>query len=451
MARGDLAIRGARVVLADREADLDVIVRSGRIASLVEPDSGSAVEEIDARGLVVLPGAVDMHVHFNEPGRTEWEGWARGTAGAAAGGTTTVADMPLNSIPATLDGTAFDLKRVAGERSAIVDFALWGGLCPGYERRLRDLATRGAVGVKAFLADSGVPEFPRLPEGAMPDALRAAAEAGLLVAVHAEDEATVNERTAKLRKRGKDRASWAASRPPEAERRAVERAVAAAREAEAAVHVVHLGSADALAPLRAARARGMRITAETCPHYLAFDESDVKRLGPALKCAPPIRDAGNREALWRAVREGEIEHVASDHSPCAAEEKTKGERDIFLAWGGVSGVQSLLPAMLTEGAARGFGLVAIARLVATAPARLLGLHPRKGEIREGADADLALVDPTRAWTLEAAALQTASGISPYVGRAFTGQVVRTIVRGTTVYLDGQVVGRPGTGRFVRPS
>jgi allantoinase len=449
----DLAIRGGRVVTSDGVVDADVMILDRVITGLVAPGAGDAREQIDARGMVVLPGVVDAHVHVNEPGRAEWEGWLAATRGAAAGGTTTVADMPLNSVPPTIHADAFDLKYDVASETAVVDFALWGGLVDADERRLRELAECGVVGVKAFMCPSGVDEFPYLRDAELVPALRAAAAARLLVAVHCEDDATVAVSTAQVRASGRrDPRAWLESRPPEAETIAIERLAYAAREAEARVHVVHASIHEAL---RLDRVKGFAdVTLETCPHYLTFDAADVDRLGPQLKCAPPIRD-GERDLLWRDVLAPphggtRVEYVASDHSPCTASLKQKGDVDIFAAWGGVSGVQSLLPAMLTEGVhKRGLSLPALAQLVSTRPAKRLGIWPRKGEIRAGGDADLVLVDLDREWTFAKEQLETKSGISPYVGRRFKGRIARTILRGRTVYVDGKVTGNPGDGWFVQ--
>ena len=411
----DLAIRGGLVVLPTGEAERDILISDGRIGDVVAPGAGTAGDELDARGLVVFPGVVDAHVHFNDPGRADWEGWECGTRGAAAGGVTTVCDMPLNSIPPTTSARAFHAKRTAGEAAAHVDFALWGGLTPDAD--VAELHALGVVGVKAFLCDSGVPEFPAVD----PDTI--AATVGL-VAVHAEDPAYLPGRAA----------SWARSRPAEAEASAVRMLAATG----ARVHIVHASTADALAEL------GPSMTAETCPHYLAFTDEDVERVGPLLKCAPPIRDAAERERLWAAVADGRIALVASDHSPSSAERKSG---DIWQAWGGIAGVQTLLPVMLTEGRRRGLGWARLAELLCAAPARLLGL-PSKGRIAPGLDADLVLLDTEREWTLDLAALQTRSGLSPYVGRTFRGLVRTTLVRGRIVYRDGDFPAAPGYGRFV---
>jgi allantoinase len=451
----DLAIRGA-IVVSDGAHARDVLIRDGRVAALVEPGAASADAEIDGRGLLALPGVVDAHVHFNDPGRALWEGWTHGSRGAAAGGVTTVIDMPLNSLPPVLDGRAFDLKRIAGERSSIVDFALWGGLVGSDATALRDLAARGAVGVKAFLCDSGVPEFPAVAAAEVVPAMRAAAASGLLVAVHAEDDDVVREATDRIRALGRrDPGAWLASRPVAAETRAVARACEAAREGGARLHLVHLSAVDALGAIGVARAAGTDVTVETCAHYLVFDDADALVHGPLLKCAPPIRDAANRDALWDALQTGRIDLVASDHSPCPAADKRRGSDDIFAAWGGVSGVQSLLPALFTEARRRAGGAFDVRKIagfiawrLAAKPAERFGLGDRKGRIAPGYDADIVLFDPAREWALDPAAVQTRSGLTPYAGRAFTGAIVRTLVRGTTVYDEGAFPAAPGHGRFV---
>lgn len=412
----ELAVRGGTLVLPEGERAADLLIDGGRIAGVVGPGEGTARRTLDARGHVVLPGVVDAHVHFNDPGRAEWEGWEAGTRGAAAGGVTTVCDMPLNSIPPTTTAAAFDAKRELAERLALVDFGLWGGLTEGAE--LAGLRARGVVGVKAFLCESGVPEFAPVPV----ERIRGT---GGLVAVHAEDPRELRDRAV----------SWAASRPPAAE----ERAVAALARAGARVHVVHVSAAEALDAL------GPGMTAETCPHYLTFTDEDVEREGPLLKCAPPIRDERNRERLWAAVADGRITLVASDHSPASRDRKAGG---IWEAWGGIAGVQTLLPAVLTGAAQRGIGLARVAAVLADAPARLLGLA-RKGRLEAGFDADLAIVAPDRRWTLTPDALQTRSGESGWVGRSFAGAVVTTVLRGRIVYRDGTFPEGPGYGRHVR--
>ena len=451
-AKADLAIRGA-LVISDGAYARDILIREGRVTALVEPGASSAQREIDARGLLALPGMVDSHVHFNEPGRTDWEGWASGSRAAAAGGTTTVLDMPLNSIPPVLDGDSFDNKKEAAESASIVDFGLWGGLVDADPATLRELSERGAVGVKAFLCDSGVAEFPALHEDDLVPALRAAAEAGLLVALHCEDDALVREATARVRGEGRhDAVAWPLSRPPLVEVRAVASACAAAREAGARIHVVHLSAVEALGAIGAARDMGTDVSVETCPHYLTFDERDLVRQGAALKCAPPIRDARNRDALWKALLEGKIDFVGSDHSPCPPDRKATA--DMFAAWGGIAGVQSLLPAVFGEAALRAgrdFDVRKVAGFVvwrlSAKPAQRFGLWPRKGAIAAGSDADVVLFDPDREWVLDADVSRT-RGVDPYVGRSFRGKVVRTLIAGRTVYNEDEPVTNPFRGRFI---
>ena len=426
-----LAVRGGRVVTGDGVREADILILDSVIARVVAPGEGEARETIDARGLVVLPGVVDAHVHVNEPGRTEWEGWLAATRGAARGGVTTVADMPLNAIPPTTDAAAFDAKYDAASRSAVVDFALWGGLVNADADRLRTLAECGVVGVKGFTCSSGVDDFPHLDPSTLPGALVAARNAGLLVALHCEDPEVLAAPA------GTDARAWLESRPIAAELAAIERI---RPTAHGEVHVVHASCAQAVT---AAKRAGFSV--ETCPHYLFFDADEVAAVGPALKCAPPIRH-GAREALWDAVLRGDVDYVASDHSPSTRALK---EGAFTSAWGGVSGIQSTLAVMLTQGVhARGLPLEMLAQLLATRPAARLGLT-RKGEIRAGKDADLVLVDLDREWTLTADALETRSGVSPYLGRRFRGAIARTIVRGRTVYADGTVTGEPGDGWFVQ--
>ncbi len=449
----DLIIRNGDVILPTGRATTDIAVTGGVITA-IGSDVGSAGETIDARGLVVLPGVVDAHVHFNEPGRADWEGWDAGTRGAAAGGVTTVLEMPLNAHPPTITATNFDAKHAVASKQALVDFGLWGGLVNDNLAELPGLAARGVVGFKAFMSESGVDDFRRVTDGVLAAGLKAAARLGVVVGVHAESHEMVERLSSEIRaRRENDRLAWCRARPPAAELEAIRRLVSCVRGAGpgARAHVVHVSTAEGLAEVQGAREWGMSVTAETCPHYLEFDELDFERVGPALKCAPPIRDAAARERLWTALLAGDVDLVASDHSPCPAADKKKGEHDVWQAWGGVAGIQATLPVLLTGGVhARGLSLERVADLTATAPARLFGLHPRKGSIAVGADADFALVDPRRTWTFESQQLHTKGGISPYVGRTFRGAAVRTIVRGRTVFVDGAIVGAPGWGHLVRP-
>jgi allantoinase len=445
-------IRGGTVILPTGRQPVDVAFEDG-VISAIGTHLRAEGDTIDAGGLIVLPGVIDAHVHFNEPGRADWEGWEAGTRGAAAGGVSTVLEMPLNAHPPTTTVAAFDEKVVYATRSALVDFGLWGGLVPHNLDNLDNLDRlyhRGLIGFKAFMSHSGIDDFPRLTDGMLAIGLKAAARLGAIVAVHAESQRlldqTATEQTA-------ERLSWGRARPPEAEVEAIRQLIGAMRDAGPNVraHVVHVSCAAGLAEVDSARRNGVAITAETCPHYLAFTEDDFERIGPPLKCAPPIRDARTRDALWDEVLAGRVDLIASDHSPCPAADKHQGDDDIRRAWGGVAGIQATLPVLLTDGVhARGLTLERVAHLTATSPAQLFGLFPRKGAIAVGADADFALVDLEQRWTFEARDLQTRSGVSPYLGREFRGRVVRTIVRGRTVFVDGHVTGEAGWGTLQKP-
>ncbi len=361
MTGDSLVIRGGTVILPTGRRSVDIAVKQG-VVSAIGTDVRDEGEVIDATGLVVLPGLVDAHVHFNEPGRADWEGWDAGTRGAAAGGVTTVLEMPLNAHPPTISAQAFDAKRRVASEKARVDFGLWGGLVNDNLAELEGLAERGVVAFKAFMSDSGVDDFRRVPDGVLAAGLKAAARLGVVVGVHAESHEMVERLGSEMRgRREKGRLSWCRARPPAAELEAIKRLVSCVRGAGpgARAHVVHVSTAEGLAEVQGAREWGLAVTAETCPHYLDFDEQDFERLGPALKCAPPIRDAASRERLWTALLAGEVDLVASDHSPCPAADKKKGEHDIWQAWGGVAGIQATLPVLLTGGVhARGLSRAA---------------------------------------------------------------------------------------------
>ncbi|MBP2702428.1 allantoinase AllB [Microbispora sp. RL4-1S] len=417
----DLVVRSRRVVTPEGERAAAVAVRDGRIAALGGYDDPlPAADAADLGGLALLPGLVDTHVHVNEPGRAHWEGFASATRAAAAGGVTAIVDMPLNSLPPTVDPEALDVKRRAARGRCHVDVGFWGGAIPGNLAQLRPLHEAGVFGVKCFLSPSGVEEFPSLDRSGLRAALtELAAFDGLLIA-HAEDPALLAEPA------GPTYPEFLRSRPQEAERRAVEQVAELAAETGARAHIVHVSAAACLEPLRRARAEGVRITAETCPHYLTLSAEQVT--GPAYKCCPPIREAANRDALWEALAEGLLMGVVSDHSPSPAEMKVP---DFAAAWGGVSSLQLGLPAVWTAARARGFGLADVTRWMAEGPARFAGL-PGKGAIRVGADADLVVFDPDAGFTVDVAALHHRNPVSAYDGHELTGVVRRTWLRGTAV-------------------
>jgi allantoinase len=444
----DVIIRGGQVVTPDAVFAADVAIADGQIAAIGPDLSGPAREEIDARGLLVFPGVIDIHVHFNEPGRVEWEGLWHGSRAFAAGGGVLFADMPLNSVPPVIDRDAFEQKRRSAERQTLVDFALWGGLVPGNLRELPHLAAAGVIGFKAFMADSGVPEFPAADDYTLLEGMRLAAELRLPVAVHAENAVLVRQLAEDARRSGRiSPRDYARSRPVIAEVEAIQRALCFAAETGCALHIVHVSTARGIALALAAREQGVDVSVETCPHYLVFTEDDLERLGALVKCAPPLRSRVEQERLWAALQRGEIDLVASDHSP--APPALKEADDFFAAWGGIAGVQSTLPVLLTEGvAARGLSLSLLARVLADRPAERFRLG-RRGRLTEGATADLVLVEPDTSWTLTPDHLHTRYRLSPYVGYTFRGRVRRTIVRGQTVYCDGQFDERV-RGQLVRP-
>jgi len=442
----DLAIRGGTVVAPDGARRADVGIADGRIVAVAGALDDAARADLDATGLHVLPGAVDAHVHFNDPGRTAYEGFESGTRAAAAGGTTTIVDMPLNALPPTIDARAFDRKRAVAERTALVDFALWGGLVPGDVDRLDDLAGRGVVGFKAFMSDTTMPEFAMADDLTLYEGMARAARLGLPVAVHAESEQITSALAARARREGRRGVrDYLRSRPAIAEIEAIGRALLLAEETGCALHVVHVSTGRGVALVAEARARGVDATCETCPHYLVFDEEDAERLGAAAKCAPPLRPAAEREALWAAI--DDVALVASDHSPSLPELK-QGD-DFFAIWGGITGAQVLLGVLLDAGHhERGLALEQVAALAAGGAARRYRLAG-KGRIEPGADADLALVDLDGETALTAETLLHRHPHSPWVGRTLRGRIARTLVRGTTVFADGRIAGPPA-GRLVTP-
>jgi allantoinase len=443
----DLAIRGGTVVFPAGLRRADIAIDAGVITEIGEGVS-SALEEIDARGLTVFPAVVDCHVHFNEPGRADWEGAASGSRALAAGGGATFIDMPLNSTPCTLSAADFEAKRRALERASIADFALWGGLVPGRVDALAELAECGAIGFKAFLSNSGLPEFPRADDLTLYEGMREAARLNLPVSVHAESE----EITAGLSRRAIESGrtsirDYLDSRPVLAEVEAIQRAGLIAAETGARLHIVHVSSGRGVAAALEARARGADISIETCAHYLFFTEDDVERLGAVAKCAPPLRSAAERESLWKHLLEGHVDVVASDHSPALP--SMKEGADFFAIWGGIAGVQSTLAVLLERGHfARDLPLRRVAGLTAESPARRFGLA-RKGAIAPGMDADFALVDLTACDTLKRGGLFQRHAFSPYVGETFRGRICRTIRRGETIFQDGKIAAR-SCGRLPRP-
>ncbi|MEV4707403.1 allantoinase AllB [Actinoplanes sp. NPDC049316] len=433
----DLVVRSRRTVTAGGERPAAVSVAGGRIVAVDGYDATvPAAEESDLGDLALLPGLVDTHVHVNEPGRTEWEGFATATRAAAAGGVTAIVDMPLNSLPPTVSADALAVKQRAAAGKLHVDVGFWGGVIPGNSGDLPALHANGVFGFKAFLADSGVPEFPPLNPGQLAEAL-AAVDA--LFVVHAEDPGHLHAAAS-----SPAYADFLASRPPEAEHAAVATAIEAARAAGARVHILHLSAAGALPLIAAARADGVRVTAETCPHYLTLDAGEIPAGATEFKCCPPIRDAANRDRLWAALADGLITCVVSDHSPCTPELKRRDTGDFAAAWGGIASVQLGLPVIWTAARERGHSLADVTGWMARRPADLAGLT-RKGRIAVGADADLVAFDPDAAFVVDPARLHHRNPVTPYAGKTLTGVVRATWLRGRTV------TGEAPQGRFLTRS
>ncbi|MCI0689169.1 MAG: allantoinase AllB [Sporichthyaceae bacterium] len=426
----DLVISAPRVVTAAGTVARRIGVADGRISAIVpfQTDLPAArTVELDD-DVVLLPGLVDTHVHVNEPGRTEWEGFATATRAAAAGGVTTIVDMPLNSIPPTVDVAALEVKRKVAESQCAIDVGFWGGAVPGNRPALRGLHDAGVFGFKCFLLHSGVDEFPHLQPAELEQALRELVSFDALMIVHAEDSTAIDHAPSCHGERYRD---FLASRPRGAENTAIAQVIELARWTGARVHILHLSSSDALPMIASARRDGVRITVETCPHYLTLCAEEIPDGATQYKCCPPIREADNRELLWRGLAEGVIDCVVSDHSPCVPELKRFDIGDFGVAWGGISSLQLGLSAVWTEARRRGFELVDVVRWMAQRPAELAGLA-RKGRIALGYDADFAVFAPDAAYVVDAGTLHHRNPVTPYAGRALAGVVRATWLRGELV-------------------
>jgi allantoinase len=447
------AFRSTRAVTQQGLMPATLVVDQGRIAEVGAWDAAPAgVALHDFGELVLLPGLVDSHVHINEPGRTEWEGFWTATRAAAAGGVTTLVDMPLNCVPETIDVEALEAKREAAKGKAWVDWAAWGGVVQGNSHSLMPLAQSGVRGFKCFLIHSGIETFAWVDEAELRLALAQLRGTGLPLLAHAEVAGPVNEATASLNGAGADWRKYAiylASRPDEAELEAIGLLIRLSVEFNTPVHIVHLASAKALPLLADARRRGVPVTVETCTQYLHFAAEEIPDGATEFKCAPPIRGRENREGLWRALAAGVIDLVATDHSPCPPAMKRREEGRWDRAWGGIASLGLALPVFWTGMCERGLGLECLAKWMAAGPAKLAGLDGKKGALAVGADADFAVFDPDATWTVSPESLQFRHKVSPYLGAELRGMVRETWLRGEAVFREGTFFGEP-RGRELVP-
>jgi allantoinase len=439
MAPVDLVIRGRRVVTESEIGPASVHVSRGYIVSISSfEDVPAGCELIEAENpSVIMPALVDTHVHVNEPGRTDWEGFETATRAAAAGGVSTIVDMPLNSIPATTTLTGLNEKIEAARGKLQVDVGFWGGVVPGNTNELSKLWEAGVAGFKCFLIHSGVDEFPNVTEADLREAMPELARLGTTLIVHAELPGPVEAACCQTGESG-SRAyeTFLRSRPPEAENQAVDLMIRLSRETGCRIHIVHHSSAEALPALREAKRSGLPITIETCPHYLHFTAEEIRDGATEFKCCPPIRTRENRNELWEAVHDGTIDMIVSDHSPCPPDMKVPEQGDFMNAWGGISSLQLRLPIVWTDAKPRGFNLARLVELLCSAPARQVGLN-QKGSLRPGADADIVIWNPEAEFRVTPEMIHHRHKLTPYAGETLKGVVEKTFLRGQMVYDGGE--------------
>jgi len=444
-AAADLIVRGKRVVTPEGERAAAIHVRGGVIAAVSGFDEiAPGVPVHEAGDFVVMPGVVDTHVHINEPGRTDWEGFSSATRAAAAGGVTTLIEKPLNSIPATISAAALREKLAGAAGKLWVDAGFWGGVVPGNSEELQALWDAGVFGFKCFLVPSGVDEFAHVTEADLRVALPKLAAMGAPLLAHAELPKPIEKAVASLAKSSSPRkyATWVAARPREAENEAIALLLQLGAEFGARIHIVHVSSADTLAALRDAKLAGGAVTAETCPHYLTFAAEEIADGATEFKCAPPIRERENREKLWQGLGDGTLDFVATDHSPCPPAMKLQEEGDFLRAWGGIASLQLGLPAVWTEASGRGYAVTHLAKWLCEGPARLADLAGKKGTIAVGCDADFVIWDPDAKFRVEAARLHHRHKATPYAGRELAGRVEATFLRGRKIFEGGEFSAGP---------
>lgn len=449
----DLIVSGGLVVTPDEIFESEVAVADGTIQAIGR-DLGDAHEIVDARGKYVFPGAIDSHAHLNDPGFTWREDFAHGTLAAAAGGVTTILDMPLQNEPALSTRAIFEKKQGAVASKALVDYAFWGGLLDDNLSELASLQEAGVVGFKVFIGPVS-PDYRSLDMGTIREAMEIVRGFGGLIGFHAEDYSIIKHEEARAQRRGG--AEWddfLRSRPLIAETLATRNVIDLVRETGCRAHICHVSHPDVAELVRAAQIEGLPVSGETCTHYLVFTEDDVRREGAIFKCAPPLRSAAARDGLWRYVADGTLGCVGSDHSPCAPEEKDvrtdDGRVDVFRAWGGISGIQSVMPVFYDQAVnRRNHAPTLLAQSLSEGPARIFGLYGRKGAVKVGFDADLVVFDPEREWEITPDSLHYLNKISAFAGLKGRGMPIKTIVRGEVVYREGKQAADAGTGRLVK--
>ena len=444
----ELFVRSRRVVTPEGVRAAAIVVRDGKISAISNFESiPSGADCIDAGDFAVMPGVVDTHVHINEPGRAHWEGFETATKAAAAGGVTSLIEMPLNSIPATTSTRALEQKLAAARGKLWVDTGFWGGVVPGNSAELHPLFEAGVWGFKCFLVPSGVDEFCAVIESDLRDAMPILARIGAPLLVHAELPGPIDAAMANLAQSAPEKYStWLLSRPRQAEDEAIALIISLAREFAARAHIVHLSSSDAIEPIREAKRTGVRITVETCPHYLTFAAEEITDGAVASKCAPPIRERENREKLWGALADGTIDFVVTDHSPAPLELKCAESGDFLRAWGGISSLQLSLPVLWTAAKRRGYSVEQICKWLCEGPAHFAGLE-RKGQIRAGKDADFVIWNPEERFTVDTSKVHHRHKLTPYSGMTLDGVVKMTVLRGEVVYERGIVRTQP-SGRVM---
>lgn len=448
MSQPDLIVAGSRIVTPEGIRPGCVVISGGVVREVMDyaQPEGAADSFVDAGDLVVMPGLVDTHVHINEPGRANWEGFVTATKAAAAGGTTTLVDMPLNSSPVTTDASALAAKLAAATGCCWVDYGFWGGVVPGNDADVEPMLEAGALGMKCFLVPSGLDEFPAVAEGDLDRVMPLLAARNAPLLVHAELPGLINSNAASGGTQ--EYRAYMGTRPVEAELEAVDLMIRLAARHGCRVHIVHVSSERTLPLILEARERGVPITAETCPHYLTFEALAIPDGGTPFKCAPPIREDAAREGLWNGLREGTLDLIASDHSPCPPALKSLETGDFLSAWGGISSLQLSLPAVWTEARERGATPSDLSRWMCEAPSQLAGLEANKGRIAPGYDADLVIWDPDESFVVDAETLYHRHKITPYDGMRMYGTVKQTFLRGQSVFRSGSVTAE-APGRWLR--